>query len=59
MADRHLIENRKAAIGVQMFHMRQHGGAAVWRGQTQVLLGAGRLNRVCSPTGVGRGRVAP
>jgi hypothetical protein len=50
MADRYLIENREAAIGVQMFHMqlndmhmRQRGGAAVWeRAQTQVLLG--RLN---------------
>jgi hypothetical protein len=28
---------------VQMFHMRQRGGAAVWRAQTQVLLGSGRL----------------
>jgi hypothetical protein len=40
MADRHLIENREAAVGVQMFHMRQRWGAAVcWRAQTQVLLG--------------------
>ena len=39
MADRHLLENREAAIGVQMFHMRQRWGAAVWRAQTQVLLG--------------------
>jgi hypothetical protein len=23
MADRYLIENREAAVGVQMFHMRQ------------------------------------
>ena len=39
MADRYLIENREAAVGVQMFHMRQRWGAAVWRAQTQVLLG--------------------
>jgi hypothetical protein len=40
MADRYLIENREAAVGVQMFHMRQRAwGAAVWRAQTQVLLG--------------------
>jgi hypothetical protein len=39
MADRHLIENREAAVGMQMFHMRQRWGAAVWRAQTQVLLG--------------------
>jgi hypothetical protein len=39
MADWYLIENREAAIGVQMFHMRQRWGAAVWRAQTQVLLG--------------------
>jgi hypothetical protein len=40
MADRYLIKNREAAIGVQLFHMRQRwGGAAVWRAQTQVLLG--------------------
>jgi hypothetical protein len=38
MADRYLIENREAAIGVQMFHMRQRWGDAVWRAQTQVLL---------------------
>jgi hypothetical protein len=37
MADRYLIENREAAVGVQMFHMRQRWGAAVWRAQTQVL----------------------
>jgi hypothetical protein len=30
-----LIENREAAIGAQMFHMRQRG-AAVWRAQTQI-----------------------
>jgi hypothetical protein len=54
MADRHLIENREAAAGVQMFHMRQRWGAAVWRAQTQVLLGVGRLE--CAlPGGVGRG----
>jgi hypothetical protein len=41
MADRYLIENREAAVGVQMFHMRQRWGAAVWRAQTQVLLGGG------------------
>jgi hypothetical protein len=40
MADRYLIENREAAVGVQMFHLRQRWGAAVWRAQTQVLLGA-------------------
>jgi hypothetical protein len=34
MADRYLIENREAAVGVQMFHMRQRWGAAVWRAQT-------------------------
>jgi hypothetical protein len=45
MADRyyHLIENCEAAVGatlgVQMSHMRQRWGAAVWRAQTQVLLG--------------------
>jgi hypothetical protein len=39
MADRHLIENREMAVGVQMFHMRQRWGAAVWRAQTQILLG--------------------
>jgi hypothetical protein len=39
MADRHLIENREAAVGVQMLHARQRWGAAVWRAQTQVLLG--------------------
>jgi hypothetical protein len=39
MADRYLIENCEAAVGVQMFHMRQRWGAAVWRAQTQVLLG--------------------
>jgi hypothetical protein len=40
MADRYLlIEKREAAVGVQMFHMRQRWGAAVWRAQTQVLLG--------------------
>jgi hypothetical protein len=33
MADRHLIENREAAVGVQMFHMR-HGMRWRW-----VLLG--------------------
>jgi hypothetical protein len=33
------IKNREAAVGVQMFHMRQRWGAAVWRAQTQVLLG--------------------
>jgi hypothetical protein len=46
MADRYLIENREAAVGVQMIHMRQWG-AAVWRAQTQVLLG--RLK--CAPPG--------
>jgi hypothetical protein len=30
---------RETAVGVQMFHMRQRWGAAVWRAQTQVLLG--------------------
>jgi hypothetical protein len=29
MADRYLIEHREAAVGVQMFHMRQRWGAAV------------------------------
>jgi hypothetical protein len=29
MADRHLIENREAVVGVQMFHIRQRWGAAV------------------------------
>ena len=37
--DRHPIENREAAIGVQMFHIRQRWGAAMWRVQAQVLLG--------------------
>jgi hypothetical protein len=36
LEDRYLIENREAAVGVQMFHMRQRWGAAVWRAQTQV-----------------------
>jgi hypothetical protein len=39
MTDRYLIENREAAVGVQMFHMWQRWGVAVWRAQTQVLLG--------------------
>jgi hypothetical protein len=39
MADRHPIENREAAVGAQVFHMRQRWEAAVWRAQTQVLLG--------------------
>ena len=39
MADRCLIENREAAVGVQVFHLRQRWGATVWRAQTQVLLG--------------------
>jgi hypothetical protein len=42
MADRYLIENREASVRVQMFHMRQRRGAAVWRAQTRagrVLLG--------------------
>jgi hypothetical protein len=39
MTDRYLIENREAAVGVQVFHLRQRWGAAVWRAQTQVLLG--------------------
>jgi hypothetical protein len=46
MADRHLIENREAAVRVQMFHLRQHWGAAIWRAQTQALLG--RLSEVRS-----------
>jgi hypothetical protein len=34
MRDRaYLIENREAAVGVQMFQMRQRWGAAVWRAQ--------------------------
>jgi hypothetical protein len=43
MADRHLIENREAAIGVQMFHMRKRWGTAVWRAQTQTQVLLGRL----------------
>jgi hypothetical protein len=39
MADRYLIENREAAVGVQVLHLRQRRGAAIWRAQTQVLLG--------------------
>ena len=40
MADGCLIENREVAVGVQVFHMRRRWGrAAVWRAQTQVLLG--------------------
>jgi hypothetical protein len=39
MADRYLIEDREAAVGVQVFHLRQRWGAAVWGVQTQVLLG--------------------
>jgi hypothetical protein len=42
MAGRYLIENaREAAVGVQVFHVRQRWGAAIWRhrAQTQVLLG--------------------
>jgi hypothetical protein len=39
MADRYLIENREAAVGVQVFHVRQRWGATIWRAQTQVLLG--------------------
>jgi hypothetical protein len=31
--------HREAAVGVQMFHMRQRWGAAVRRAQTQILLG--------------------
>jgi hypothetical protein len=29
MADRYLIENREAATGVQLFHLRQRWGAAI------------------------------
>ena len=39
MADRYLIENREAAVGVQVFHVRQRWGAVIWRAQTQALLG--------------------
>jgi hypothetical protein len=34
MADRYLIENREAAVGVQVLHLRQRWGAAIWRAQT-------------------------
>jgi hypothetical protein len=58
MADRHLIENREVTTGVQMFHMRQRWGAAVWRAKTQVLLG--RLKCALPATRAGRGAwVAP
>jgi hypothetical protein len=30
---------RRPAAGVQLFHLRQRWGAAIWREQTQVLLG--------------------
>jgi hypothetical protein len=36
MADRYLIENREAAVGAQMWGLCR---AAVWRAQTQALLG--------------------
>jgi hypothetical protein len=49
MADRYLIENCEAAVGVQMFHMRQRWEDAVWRAQTQVLLG--RLKPKCALPG--------
>jgi hypothetical protein len=35
VADRYLIENREAAVGVQMFHMQQRWEAAVWRAQAR------------------------
>jgi hypothetical protein len=31
MADRYLIENREAAVGAQVFHLRQRWGATIWR----------------------------
>jgi hypothetical protein len=49
MVDRYLIENREAAVGLQMFHMRQRWGAAVWRAQTQTLIG--RLKLKCALPG--------
>jgi hypothetical protein len=30
---RYLIENREVAVGVQLFHLRQRWGAAIWRAQ--------------------------
>jgi hypothetical protein len=39
IADRYMIENREAAVGVQVFRLRQRWGAAICRAQTQVLLG--------------------
>jgi hypothetical protein len=41
MAGRYLIESREAAAGMQLFHLRQRWGAAIWRAQTQVLLSVG------------------
>jgi hypothetical protein len=31
MADRYVIENREAAVGAQVFHLRQRWGAGTWR----------------------------
>jgi hypothetical protein len=56
VVDRYLIENREAAAGVQLFHLRQRWGAAIWRAQTQVLLG--RLKRAL-PAGGRRRRRSP
>jgi hypothetical protein len=46
LADRYLIENREAAVGVQVFHMRQRWGAAVWgRKRRPPLIGRSALHR--------------
>ena len=50
VADRYLIENREAAVGVQVSHLRQRWGAAIWRAQTQVLLGGGLRSALCAAT---------
>jgi hypothetical protein len=31
MVDRHLIENREAAVGAQVHHLWQRWGAGTWR----------------------------
>jgi hypothetical protein len=53
MADRYLIENREAAVGVHVFHTRQRWGAAVWRAQTQVLALVGQSMHVLYRGGKG------
>jgi hypothetical protein len=50
-------QNREAAMGVQMFHLRQRWGAAVWRAQRQILLA--RPKCAVPEWEVGGGRGAP